>query len=248
MRFTSLFLVLFLLSSTSLAAKSPSCKVVIKNSQIQLNHEFIPDLLAKPQKYLDKKFIEKKPTFGTPFKIVSHQSLPAHLKKVVSDINLLSQTPELREKVFGSSTKYSELITSILPQPLNLKKDSRYYLSQFVEVGVEVFTLDDFTHRYVYSTSNHKSSIQVPYEFFSSIINEIKKEGRTVVALDSFHTHPLNLLPTLSDREYFTNELELVKQNHPEVSFREWKMRTVMDESKYLHEVDLADWHKTSPK
>lgn len=240
-------LVLTLLITLNLSicfgSEPKSCINSVNPSLILLDQNLLTDIISNPKMHLKKKFYEKELSYGSPFKVILASDI-SQLKSVISDLNLLSKVPKLREKIFGSSTKHAELATKLLSEPLSLNADIDYYQSSFVEVGVEVFTLDDNTKRYIYLTSNHKNSISVPNEFLSSIIEEIKQQGRSVVALDSFHTHPLNLVPTVSDQEYFTRELKLVKSNHPEISFDQWRMRTILDHHDYLHEVDLVDWLK----
>ena len=243
MRFKTQLLILGLLFP-GLSHAVVHCKTMVGKETIELKAPAINKLIEKPLERLNKKFVEKSDKrYGTPFSVILKEKLPEHLQVAVDDLHILSENDNVRARIFGSSKLNREYQTELRAEPLALKAQGHESSAGFfVETGVDVFTLDNGKRLYIYITSNSKNSIDQSYAFWSEIIAQIKSTGRKVVALDSFHSHPLNFLPSVMDQIYFTGELKLVKEAHPEIDFSNWFMRTTMESEPVLHEVELLDW------
>lgn len=239
-----IFMTIIVTGLTAQASGSFSCSSIFTETEIVLDASNRTNIIEEPEKYLYKKIKSKSDRDGSPFRIVERARLPEHLNTVIDDLHVLSRNDNLRAKVFGNAKSIGEYQTELRETPLELKnKDDQRGWGFFVETGVEVLHLDNGSRLYVYTTSNSQNSIEKPYEFYLDLISTIKSRGRTVVAVDSFHTHPLNLLPSIMDQTYFTNQIRLLKKEYPDLNITAWTMRTTMDSEAVVHEVNLADWY-----
>jgi hypothetical protein len=232
---------LFLGHATSLA-HSRCHELFISVTSVTYNQNVRQTILTKPESLLDKKIVGKENNLAFPFTIRSRKTVSAHLSAPLEDIHVLSNSQRARSRIFGSATRRDELTTDLMPRPLSLDTHSNPTDGLFVEVGVDVFTLENDERRYVYWTSNAHNYASAPYEFRADLIEQIEKSGQKVSTLESIHSHPSTLFPTIDDKLYFIQELVLIRTRYPNISFKNWKMLTTTDTDATLHEVQLNDW------
>lgn len=240
----STLLFAFIIGFHGSAYASKFCTTVLQEDEKVLNGDLINDLLKNPFSYIGESFIDQSsnPAWGTPFTIITRAGLKEALKIGVEDIEILSRNSSLRDRIFGNARSQKPLSTGLVENPLSLESRDNGYRDFPVEVGVDIFTLDNGKRLYIYSTSNMPNAIDHDYAYFSELISNIKEQGHRVVALDSAHTHPINLIPTIMDEDYFRKELRLIKKAHPEIDFKDWRMYTTMDGEPVLHQVNMKDW------
>lgn len=246
MKIAVITLILGLFSLTGQAAPLACESVFADSSREVLKLTSMAEVINKPLSFVGKTIDETRSyrSYGTPFTVIPKESLPPFLQAAVDDIHLLSKYTDLREAVFGNSHSNREFATALLAKPLNVRQRSYEYEGTFVEVGVEVLSLNTGEKLYFYTTSNTFNSVSHDSGFFSSLIAQVKASGRSVVALDSFHTHPIDLLPSLNDRDFFSYEVQVALKEHPEIDISKWTVRTTIDIEPVLHEAKITDWLK----
>lgn len=211
-----------------------------------LARDQVSELISDPLKFEGKTvgFAPSENKFPEPFKIQAVRKLPQWLQNAVRDIHILARSPELREDIFGSSTSNRSFTTKPRTEPLNLAARDTKDNYPVVEVGLDVFTLSTGERVFFYHTSNDRAHIVSDYEFYLGLMDSLNLQGRKIVALNSLHTHPLNLLITLDDRDFFKTQLQLIRKEHPTLSFENWSMSTTIETEPVVHTVRLTDWLK----
>ena len=208
----------------------------------------VNSLLENPLKFEGKtlKFTDSLNNFPEPFHLRGVRKLPTWLASAVKDIQILARSPELREEVFGSSTSQKPFTTKPRKDPLNLASRDRGDEYPVVEVGLDVFTFSSGKRVYFYHTSNHPNRIVSDHEFYLSLMDTANAlaKGQKIVALDSFHTHPIKLLISRDDRSFYQMQLQQIQLEHPGLSFENWTMSTTMEAEPVVHTVNLRDWLK----
>lgn len=231
----------------SFAAAGRECSSLFQSTVVKIQTAAaVSSLVADPLKFEGNtlKFAESLNKFPEPFHVRGVSKLPAWLLTAVKDIHILARSPELREDVFGSSTSNRFFTTKPRNEPLNLASNDRRDDYPAVEVGLDVFTLSGGERVYFYHTSNHRANIVSDYEFYLGLMDSLPLNGRKIVALDSFHTHPVNLLITRDDRSFFQTQLQQIRAEHPAQSFENWTMSTTMEAEPVVHTVNLRKWLK----
>ena len=226
---------------TNRAEAAKTCKDLF--AQAKSNPISFSRVVENPEDFVGRQLDEPeiRRQHGTPFRVVRLSELKPLLQEALEDIHVLSLNEGARENLFGSAKKNGELASGVLKKPIGLKMKTHDQTGFFVEVGVDVITLNTGEHLFLYRTSNSGNSIESPYGFWSDLVSTLKAEGKSITALDSFHTHPRNLLPSINDRDHFNTELTQVKKDHPELDLTNWKMRTTMDDQIHLHELSARD-------
>ena len=159
----------------SISSAGLNCRSLLTSSTLQgdtLNYDQkVREIILKnPESLVDKKIHGKDGNIGFPFSIRSLKTLPSHLLIAVTDLHVLSNSDRARSRIFGSSKRQDELTTDLLSAPLLLNSQANPTDGLFVEVGVDVFTLDNGQHRYIYWTSNADNFVTTPFEFRADLI------------------------------------------------------------------------------
>ena len=225
------------------AQNGQGCHASFQESILTVSSEQLGQLIDKPGLYLNQKVeTQSRRKVGTPFRVILRSALPPELQQAVEDIQILSTRPPIREKVFGNAQKMGQYRTLLLTNFLGLSEQRDNVRGLFVEVGVEVFVLDNGELRIVYSSSNLGNGIDVAHGFLTSLITEIKQSRRTILRGYSFHTHPSFLVPSIEDKMHFSDELKMVKAHHPDINLSDWRIFTTLESGPYLAEVEATDW------
>lgn len=177
-----------------------------------------------------------------PFDILRLDQLAPRVRTAIDDLHILARNSQLREEVFGSAKRQKPLETPMRSEPLGLRTRDNGYEDFPVEVGFDLFTLNTKETFINYRTSNESNRIDTDYGGYASTIEALNLKGRRVVSLDSVHTHPNDLFPTLMDRDFFVGELAEVRTQFGPQPFGQWRMSTTMELEPVVHQVRLADW------
>lgn len=232
--------------SSVLAAERRCESFLNAENGIFLTPENWHQIANKPLLYLNQKIRIQDGLYSRvrgPFRIVLKTSQSQEFQRVMKNIEILSRDSQAREKVFGGISFGKEYVINATKKTIDLSQ-RQYFEDGFVEVGAILFHLNTGEIYTSYYTSNHKSGISTPYEHYVHQINEINLQDRQITLIQSMHTHPVDLFPSIEDMIGYRQEISFVKTMYPHVHIDRWTMHTVRESESVLHEVQLSDWEK----
>ncbi|MCB0407643.1 MAG: hypothetical protein KDD34_05515 [Bdellovibrionales bacterium] len=232
-------------------ATPPSCKGLIdKVAPIYLESQspLFNSVLERPLDYLGKSFDGKR--VNGPFTILAKKDMSHLVQVAAKNIEVLSENRYLRKKIFGntrSNTRYQTPVFQVENQLLSeIQQDLQTMDGVFVEVGVDIFVTEENEVFVMYSTSNDRAGVRGEIDTYLEALESEVLKGKKIVKAFLLHTHPVNLLPSPEDEEYFQINMASILKEHPDFDFSQWQMLTTMDTQPVFHSVSLKDWEKES--